>query len=63
MKIKRQAVDLLVTNILKLNIKNLRNGIIRIKILKDDFDKDNKVSMLKDEELLCAGSKRDYSLK
>jgi len=53
-KIKRQAVDLLVTNILCLNIKNISNGIIGIKLMKDDFDQDHQ-----NEQFISVGSKRD----
>ena len=53
MLIKRQAVDMLVTNILKLNIKNLTSGIVRIKMIKDDFD------VSEGEEYIRAGSNRD----
>ena len=56
MLIKRQAVDLLVTNILKLNIKNLTSGIVRIKMIKDDFD------VSEGEEYIRAGSNRDNNM-
>jgi len=36
LKIKRQSVELIITNILRLNIKYMFNGIIGVKLLKDD---------------------------
>lgn len=38
MQIKRQSVELLINNILKLNLKNLNKGILGIKFYKDDLD-------------------------
>jgi len=35
-KIKRQSVEIIITNILRLNIKYMFNGIIGVKLLKDD---------------------------
>jgi len=37
-KIKRQSVEIIITNILRLNIKYMINGIIRVKLMKDDFN-------------------------
>jgi len=36
-KIKRQSVELIITNLLRLNIKYMINGIIRVKLMKDDL--------------------------
>jgi len=37
-EIKRQSVEIIITNILRLNIKYMINGIIRVKLMKDDFN-------------------------
>jgi len=37
-EIKRQSVEIIITNILRLNIKYMMNGIIRVKLMKDDFN-------------------------
>jgi len=56
--IKRESVELLVNNILNLNLKNIKNGIVGIKILKDDIN-----NVCDFEKMIFSGSERNPSLQ
>jgi len=52
--IKRESVELIVNNLINLNLKNIKNSILGIKILKDDID-NNSIN----EKMIHTGSERN----
>lgn len=52
--IKRESVELIVNNLINLNLKNIKNSILGIKILKDDINNN-----CKNEKMIHTGSERN----
>jgi hypothetical protein len=52
--IKRESVELIVNNLINLNLKNIKNSILGIKILKDDINNN-----CENEKMIHTGSERN----